>query len=61
MSSLPTDRTPTLPTPAARLLGLPVDERTEAERRARARRNRRASADLARSLRALLRDQRPPR
>ena len=61
MSAIPTDRTPILPTPAARLLGVGFDERAEAERRARARRNRRASADLARSLRELLRDQRPSR
>jgi hypothetical protein len=40
---------------------MPVNEPAEAERRARARSNRRASADLARSLRALLRDQRPSR
>jgi hypothetical protein len=48
----------TLAGSARRARAIIGDDREEAERRVRARANRRASADLARSVRNMLRDQR---
>jgi hypothetical protein len=54
-------RSPSAADRAQRLRALTVEERLEAQRRDVARRNRQANADLARSVRELLREQGPGR